>query len=216
MPPDTRLDSASYHENITPILAVLRDAFQDLEGHALEVGSGTGQHVVDFAREFPGITWWPTDIDPHHLKSIEAWRQYVSLPNLNAPVRLDASQTDWELGQSNRPPGDGFVVMVCINVVHISPWATTAGLLRNAGKYLLPGGLLYLYGPYSRDGRHTAPSNQRFDQYLRAQNPAWGVRDIASIETAGREQGLSLQSVIDMPVNNVSIILKRVPDGAGP
>jgi hypothetical protein len=213
MPHDTRLDSASYHENITPILEVLRDTFQGLNGHALEVGSGTGQHGVDFAREFPGITWWPTDVDPHHLRSIEAWRQCASLPNLNAPVRLDAGEADWGLGQPDRPPSDGFAAMVCINVAHISPWATTVGLFENAGKYLMSGGLLYLYGPYSRDRMHTAPSNQRFDQYLRAQDPAWGVRDIADIETLGREHGLSLQSVIDMPVNNFSIILERMSDG---
>jgi SAM-dependent methyltransferase len=213
MSANARLDSPSYHENITPILGVLRDALADVSGHVLEVGSGTGQHVVDFARAFPGITWWPTDVDPHHLSSIAAWRERASLPNLQAPVRLDAGQADWGLGQSDRPPADGFAAMVCINVTHISPWATAEGLMRGAGQYLTPGGLLYLYGPYSRDRTHTAPSNQRFDQYLRAQNPDWGVRDIADIETLGREHGLSLQSVIDMPVNNFSIILERVPDG---
>ncbi|MCG5493818.1 DUF938 domain-containing protein [Ectothiorhodospira variabilis] len=211
MSANARLDSPSYHENITPILDVLRDAFAGLSGHALEVGSGTGQHVVDFARAFPDITWWPTDVDPHHLNSIAAWRESASLPNLKAPARLDAGQADWGLGQSDRPPADGFAAMVCINVTHISPWATTVGLMKGAGQYLTPGGLLYLYGPYSRDRKHTAPSNQRFDQHLRAQNPEWGVRDIADIENLGRKHGLSLQSVIDMPVNNFSIILERMP-----
>lgn len=215
MSSDLPLDSASYHENITPILAVLGDVLRDLDGNALEVGSGSGQHVVDFAREFPRLSWWPSDVAPQHLSSIRAWRQNAALPNLNMPCRLDAAEADWGLGQPDRPPGDHIAAMVCINVTHISPWSTTQGLLAGAGKHLMPGGLLYLYGPYKRDGAHTAPSNQCFDQYLRSSNPAWGVRDIADIEATARAHGLSLRCVIDMPVNNVSIILDRLPDGTG-
>jgi len=204
-----RLDAPAYHENIHPILSVLEPLLAGVEGNALEIGSGSGQHILRFAQRFPGLTWWPSDIAPGHLRSIRAWRQMAALPNLENPIALDAAALDWRLGQPVHPPGQDLRCIVCINVVHISPWSATEGLFAGAAKALAPGGLLYLYGPYARGGFHTAPSNARFDQSLRAQDPAWGVRDLEQMEKLGVQNGFLLEAVIDMPVNNFSLVFRK-------
>jgi len=206
---DDRLDAPAYHENIEPIVSVLEKLLEGIEGHALEIGSGSGQHILRFAELFPNLIWWPSDIAPEHLRSIRAWRRTTSLPNLENPTELDAAESDWRLGHPNRPPEQGICLIACINVVHISPWSATQGLFAGAERTLEPGGLLYLYGPYSRGGIHTAPSNQRFDQNLRARNPSWGVRDLGQMETLGAQSGFYLEQVIDMPVNNLSLAFRK-------
>jgi SAM-dependent methyltransferase len=185
--------------NRDPIAAVLREVLPP-RGLVLEVASGTGEHVAYFARLFPAIEWQPTDPDPAALTSIEAWLADAALPNLREPVELDAAGT-WPIDQAD--------AILCINMVHISRWAATLGLLAGAGRSLPAGGPLVLYGPYRREGVSTSPSNEAFDQSLRSSDPDWGLRDLeAVIEAAGREQ-LRLDKVIEMPANNLSVILRR-------
>lgn len=204
-----RLDSPSYHENITPILEVLSAYFPSCSGDVLEIGSGTGQHIIDFAKKFPHITWWPSDIREEHLLSIKAWEETASLPNLKDPIYLDAEHGDWLQASLPAEPHT-LCGIISINVTHISSWATTQNIFLNAGKLLKMDGFLYLYGPYSKNGRHTSTSNELFDSTLRSSNPDWGVRDISDIERLAHENNLQLDMLVDMPVNNFSLIIRRI------
>ena len=138
----------------------------------------------------PAITWWPTDLNDNHLRSIAAWRAHARLGNVKAPVRLDASAADWRLAALGLP--STFIAIFCANVIHISPWAVAEGLFAGAGRHLAADGRLFLYGPFKRDGQHNAPSNAAFDESLRRQNPEWGVRDIADLRALGAANGLRL------------------------
>jgi SAM-dependent methyltransferase len=147
-------------------------------GDVLEIGSGTGQHVVQFAGQSPTITWWPSDHLDSHLRSIDAWRRHEGR-DVQAPVRLDASAPDWKLAAHGLP--SSFTAMFCANVIHITPWRVTEGIFAGAGRHLSPGGRLVLYGPFRRDGVHNSPGNEAFDADLRRDNPEWGVRDTADL-----------------------------------
>lgn len=186
--------------NRDAILAVLRNALPT-SGLVLEIASGTGEHIVDFAGHFPALTWQPSDYDRLGLASIAAWSAEAGHPNLRQPVQLDASADDWPIDQAD--------AILCINMVHISPWAATQGLMAGAGRIVPPGGLLYLYGPYLRDGVDTAPSNLAFDANLKAQNPEWGLRDLGAVADLAANHGLHLEQVIEMPANNLSLIFRR-------
>jgi SAM-dependent methyltransferase len=199
-PDDGRLDAAAFHRNHAAIGPVLEAFLQGRTGDVLEIGSGTGQHVVAFAGKLPAITWWPTDVNDNHLRSITAWRTHASLENVKAPVRLDASASDWRLPALGLP--STFTAMFCANVIHISPWAVAEGLFAGAGRHLTAGGRLFLYGPFKRDGRHNAPSNAAFDESLRSRDPDWGVRDIADLRTLADRNGLRFVEIVEMPSNN--------------
>ena len=169
-------------------------------GTVLEIASGSGEHAVAFARAFPQVTWQPTDMDLTALGSIAAWRDEAGLPNLAPPVPLDVTAT-W--------PFDHADAIVCINMVHISPWESALALFANAGRILATGDLLFLYGPYKFDGQFTAPSNEAFDQSLRARDPRWGVRDVRDLTAAAAQHGLTLRSTIAMPANNHALVFRR-------
>ncbi len=170
-------------------------------GTVLEVASGTGEHIVHFARCFPHLTWQPSDYDDAGLASIAAWTEESGLSNINPPIRIDASAEVWPISHAD--------AILCINMVHISPWAATLGLMAGAGRLLSTGGALYLYGPYFEDGVDTAASNLEFDQSLRDRNPEWGIRRLSDIITAAAQYGLSLDTKIEMPANNLSLIFRR-------
>lgn len=209
--PDGRLDAAAYHRNHQPIGAELSRLLAGRAGDVLEAGSGTGQHVVYFASHNPDLTWWPSDLNEQHLKSIAAWRAHAGLSNVRAPHRIDLSDSAWfaKLRQDGGPAD--LVAIFCANVIHIAPWAVAEGLFAGAGRALKPGGLLILYGPFKRDGKHTAVSNAVFDTSLREGNPEWGVRDTAELgELAGRA-GLTLREIVEMPANNLILVFGR-PD----
>jgi hypothetical protein len=169
------------------------------EGLVLEVASGTGEHVVHFAKRFPALTWQPSDPDPIALASINAWRADSNVPNMRPAMLLDAS-ADWPIAKAD--------AVVCINMTHISPWAATVGLLRNAARLLPQSAVLFIYGPYNQRDVPLADSNAAFDAALRQQNALWGLRFVEDIAAEAHVSGLHLDSVIDMPANNLSLIFR--------
>jgi hypothetical protein len=204
---DGRLDAPAFHRNRDPILDVVARVLSGKQGHVLEIGSGTGQHIVALAQRLPDLTWWPTDPNPAHRASIDAWRRHERTANVRGPVDLDAAAPDWQFGAPGRPPQAGIAAILCINVVHIAPWPVAEGLVRMAGRMLGPHGRLILYGPYAVDGVHTAPSNAAFDASLRAQNPQWGVRDLSDMRRLAAANRLGVAEVVPMPANNLILIL---------
>jgi len=207
--PDGRLDAAAFHRNHAPIWAVLEKFLSGQSGDVLEAGSGTGQHVVHFARHTPDITWWPSDFNEAHLKSINAWRDHVRLANLRPPLAIDLTDPAWcrRMTDGSGPPK--LAAVFCANVIHIAPWRVAEGLFEGCGRYLQTGGHLFLYGPFKRDGKHTAVSNAVFDTSLREGNPEWGVRDIDDVEKLAAQNGLALQEAVDMPANNMILVFGR-------
>lgn len=185
--------------NRDAILAILRDELPP-SGLVLEVASGSGEHAVHFAAALPQLDWQPSDPDPTALASIEAWRAEADLPNLRPPLLLDATR-DWPIAQAD--------AILCINMVHISPWTATLGLLQQAGQLLPPGGLLYLYGPYLREDVATAPSNLAFHASLKARDPQWGLRQVEEVIAAAEAEGLAFHRLVGMPANNLSLLFRR-------
>ena len=188
--------------NREPILSVLRQVLPQ-SGTVLEIGSGSGEHALHFARMFPGLRWQPSDPDPLNLASIGAWRdgEGADLPNLMPPLAINASDVVLPLDRAD--------AILCINVLHIAPWDATEGLMRLAGRLLPPRGPLYLYGPYRLGGAHTAPSNEAFDRQLRTQNDTWGIRDLEAVSEEAARNGLAHAETVAMPANNLSVIFRR-------
>jgi SAM-dependent methyltransferase len=169
-------------------------------GRVLEIASGSGEHAVHFARAFPALTWQPSDPSAEARASIAAWRAEAKLENLAPPLALDVSDAAWP------EVAGGAEAIVCINMVHISPWQATLGLFAGAARVLGPGGVLYLYGPYRFAGVYTAESNAAFDRSLRARDPSWGVRDLDDLTAVARGHGFALADTVAMPANNHSLI----------
>jgi len=207
-PQDGRLDAPAFHRNHAPIWSAIGPFLSGQSGDLLELGSGTGQHAVTYAARAPQLTWWPSDILPSHLTSIEAWRRQAGLANLRAPQRIDLMDADWTW-MTDGQAGGPLAAMLCINVLHISPWPAAQHLLAGAGRLLRDGGRLFVYGPFKRDGEHTAPSNAAFDQKLRAENSAWGVRDVADLDALARAAGLTAAEITPMPANNLVLAFAR-------
>jgi hypothetical protein len=208
--PDGRLDAPAFHRNHQAIWEVLQQFLSGKSGDVVEAGSGTGQHVVDFARHTPEITWWPSDLNEQHLKSIAAWRAHAALPNIRPPLRIDLTDPLW-CPEMHDGSGPGELLAVfCANVIHIAPWRVAEGLFAGAGRYLRADGRLFLYGPFKRDGKHTAVSNAVFDSSLREGNPEWGVRDIEALQELAAGAGLALLDVAEMPANNLILAFSRI------
>lgn len=197
---DGRLVSPSADRNKGPILAVLERILPPT-GTVLEIASGTGQHVVYFARALRHLTWQPSDVDEECLRSISAWVSAQRLPNIRPPIELDVRALPWPLGAVD--------AIVCANLLHIAPWPVVPALFAGAGAALRASGPLYLYGPYSLQGRHTAPSNEAFDRALRAYDSGWGVRDLAEVARVADEHGFELAETAEMPANNLSVVFRK-------
>ena len=206
--PDGRLDGAAFHRNHDAIWSALSSFLLGRTGDVLEVGSGTGQHSAEFARLAPNLTWWPSDIYPSHLASIEAWRRHAGLANLRAPQRIDLTDPAWSWTAGGQA-GAALSAMLCINVLHIAPWRVAQNLIASAGRLLREEGRLFVYGPFMRDGAHTAPSNAAFDASLRAENPEWGVRDVGDLKALAEHAGLTLGEIVPMPANNLVLVFAR-------
>ncbi|RQS61917.1 DUF938 domain-containing protein [Burkholderia sp. Bp8963] len=200
--PSLRLSAPAAERNRGPILDVLRRVLP-ASGDVLEIASGTGQHVVHFAAGLPGLRWQPSDPDAQARQSIAAWIAHTGVPNVRAPLAFDVRDAVW--------PFAALDAIVCINMIHISPWACAQALFAGASRVLRPAGVLMLYGPYRREGRHTAPSNEAFDAQLRLRDPSWGVRDLEAVVALGLDCGLDCIEVVEMPANNLSIVFRRLP-----
>ena len=197
---DRRLYFPHVARNREPILEVLRRVLPP-QGLVLEIASGGGEHAAYFASNLPGVIWQPTDANTEMFESIAAHRTAAGVANLLAPLHLDVTAEQWPVARAE--------AMVCCNMIHIAPWAVTEGLIAGAGRTLARDGLLYLYGPYKIDGRHTAPSNEDFDANLRARNPLWGVRDLTEVSSLAKRHGFALAETVPMPANNLSVIFRR-------
>ena len=197
---DPRLYRPHVARNRDPILDVLKRVLPP-RGLVLEIASGSGEHVAYFAQELPSLVWQPSDPDAAALDSIAAHRKNAGAANLLAPLRLDVTSAPWPVANAD--------VVVCCNMIHISPWAACAGLMAGVECVLPPGGILYLYGPYKIGGRHTAPSNAAFDADLRARNPAWGIRDLDEVTALAKRHNFALVETVEMPANNLSVIFRR-------
>jgi hypothetical protein len=199
---DPRLYYPHVARNREPILRVLKRVLPT-RGLILELASGSGEHATYFAQMLPTLLWQPTDPDPRALASIAAHRTAANAPNLLSPLWLDAMSEEWPVQRAD--------ALVCINMIHITPWAACKGLMTGAERTLRSSGVLYLYGPYQINGRHTAQSNRDFDAWLRTQNAQWGVRDIAEVTKLAQRHRFSLAETVSMPANNLSVIFERGP-----
>jgi cyclopropane fatty-acyl-phospholipid synthase-like methyltransferase len=198
--PEAKRYAPATQRNRDSIVAVLRDILPE-NGSVLEIASGTGEHIIHFAAYFPQFTWQPSDYDPAGLDSITAWIAESRLPNIAPPVLIDSAAPVWAVDQAD--------AIVCINMVHISPWKATVGLFAGAAKLLTPGAPLYLYGPYIEADQRTASSNEAFDASLRTANPLWGLRSVEDVTALADAAGFVLENRIAMPANNLSLIFHR-------
>ena len=192
----------SAERNKGPILEVLARVLP-ASGDVLEIGSGTGQHVAHFAKALPALTFQPSERDAGRHASIAAWIRDEGLRNVRPPIAFDLTGLPWPVREAD--------AIVCINVIHISPWEATLALMRGAGAILRPRGVLVTYGPYKRGGAHTAPSNEEFDASLRSRNARWGVRDMETVSAIASLQGLRLMETVAMPANNFTLVFCRSP-----
>lgn len=201
-PPPAARVSPSTARNREPIFSVLAPRLPT-SGLVLEIAAGAGEHALFNAAGLPHLHWRPTDPDPDALASIAAWRAHSGTPNLLPPLPLDAARPEtWPVDQAD--------AVVCINMIHISPWSAAQGLMAGAGRVLPAGGPLFLYGPYLEAGVETAPSNLAFDASLKQRNPAWGLRHLNEVAALAASCGLELSERLDMPANNLSLIFRKV------
>jgi SAM-dependent methyltransferase len=200
MDDDGRRFAPSAARNRDPIVTAIRQ-HMPATGLLLEIASGTGEHAVHFARHFPDLIVQPSDPDENARASIDAWVDDVKLPNLQRAARLDVISDEWPIQSAE--------AIVCINMIHISPWQATVCLMTGAARALANDGVLILYGPYKRDGAHTAPSNEAFDQDLRTRNPLWGIRDLETVVACAADHGFGAPVIVPMPANNLTLLFKR-------
>ncbi len=196
-----RREAPAAQRNRQPILDVLRPELP-AKGTVLEIASGTGEHVVHFAAARPDLVFQPSDPDASARASIDDWVRTLGLGNVRPAMMLDATAQAWPVERAD--------AVLCSNMIHISPWQATEGLVAGAGRLLPPQGLLFLYGPYRRGGRHTAPSNEAFDQDLRRRNPAWGVRDLEAVADLAAASGFAPPRIVEMPANNLAVLFRRL------
>jgi cyclopropane fatty-acyl-phospholipid synthase-like methyltransferase len=197
---DDRRSAPAALRNRDPILAVLREVLP-AHGLVLEIASGTGEHVVHFARHLPNLVFQPSDPDAGARASVTAWIAESGLANVRAPLMLDAASPPWPVTAAD--------AIVCINMIHISPWRSTEGLFAGAAAVLPAGAPLALYGPYRRHGVPTAPSNEEFDISLRARDPAWGLRQLDDVAALAEQSGFALDRVVEMPANNLTVVFRK-------
>ncbi|MGE0420558.1 MAG: DUF938 domain-containing protein [Acetobacteraceae bacterium] len=200
VPDDARRHAPATLRNRDPILAVLRRVLPEA-GIVLEVASGTGEHVVHFANALPDLVFQPTDLDASARDSIDAWVASTGLRNVRGAVALDTTASHWPVAQVD--------AVLCSNMIHIAPWDATVGLIAGAARVLTPGGILFLYGPFRRNGDHTGPGNAAFDAMLRSQDPEWGLRDLEAVADLASAHGFADPDIVAMPADNLSVIFRH-------
>jgi SAM-dependent methyltransferase len=203
--------SPAAERNSTPILerlrAVLGSTSKALDGEALEIASGTGQHAAAFAAALPGWQWQPSDWQADAFDSIAGWAAQAGASNVRPPVLLDVRSARWPA--EGLPFESAFDLMYCANMLHITPWDCCAGLMQGAARHLAPSGVLVTYGPYLEDGVPTAPGNAAFDQSLRERSPAWGIRRLSAVLEDAQRAGLQLRERHALPANNLLLVFGR-------
>ena len=200
-----RLHFSATERNRDAIASVLIKTLPT-DGRVLEIASGSGEHAVAFQKLLPKLIWHCSDIEPKHLRSINAWIHFEQLEQIMpAPIRLNVKNHPWQLPNVLI---NQLCWVICINMIHISPWNCCESLIQEASQILGDSAPLILYGPYKRNGLHTSESNARFDESLRNQDPSWGVRELEDVEQLGLSAGLSLNNIIEMPANNLSLIFR--------
>ncbi len=201
MTSDARLYAPAAARNMGAIQAVLRDQLPK-RGLVLEVASGTGEHICQIAASSSReLMFLPSDPNLRARESIDCWVATLGLSNVRPAITIDAALPEWPVSSAD--------AIMCINMIHIAPWAATVGLMSGAARLLPAGGLLYLYGPFRRDGHHTAPSNAEFDAGLVIQDPAWGVRDLEAVVELAEAKGFPQPQIVQMPANNLSVIFRK-------
>ncbi|MEC8838112.1 MAG: DUF938 domain-containing protein [Pseudomonadota bacterium] len=185
--------------NSEPLAEVLAEELPD-RGLVLEVASGSGEHAVFLARQFPALGWQPSDVDLEALASVDAWAAEAAVANLRPAITLDAAQANWPIAAAD--------AVLCVNMVHISPWSAAVGLFTGAGRILASGAQLVLYGPFIEPGRETAPSNLAFDQSLKQRNSEWGLRNTADLDALAADHGLRRTARHAMPANNLVLVYR--------
>ncbi len=204
---DRRLFSPATARNRLPILSAMQRVFP-AEGRVLEIASGSGEHAMFFARAMPGLEWQPSDPSAEARASIADWIAHEGPANVKAPLDIDVRAPDWGVAG----PLDA---VVAINMIHYSPWEATAALFAGAARLLRAGGIVFLYGPYRRGGKHTAPSNESFEAWLKARDKSFGVRDLDDVGREAARHGFSLREVVEMPANNLSLVFGTQMSSAG-
>lgn len=187
--------------NRDAIVAVLQDILP-AKGLVLEIASGTGEHIVYFGRSFPDLVFQPSDPDPDCCQSIAAWTKREAISNVLPPLQLDAQAREWDVPKP--------AAILCINMVHISPWESSIGLFEKAVDLLDPGAPLYLYGPYLRAEVETAPGNLAFERSLKSRDLRWGLRDVADMDALAQRTDFTRESLIEMPANNISLVYRKL------
>jgi hypothetical protein len=186
-----------------PIIDVLRRVLPD-RGIALEIGSGTGQHVMHFARAFPTLVWQPSDYDQVAIASIDSYRREAQLCNVREPLLLEVRKRTW---------GNGLLdAVVAINLIHVTSWSVCEGLFEGARRHLRPDGVLFIYGPFKQDGGFHSDGNARLDAMLRQKNPDWGLRDLEAVAALGTARGILVEQVVDVPGDNLALVLRKQTD----
>lgn len=196
-----RREAPAAQRNRQPILEVLQ-AHLPQTGLALEIASGSGEHVVHFAAALPTLVFQPSDPDAGARASTDDWVRELGLGNVRRALEIDVTAEQW--------PIDRAEIVLCSNMIHIAPWEAAVGLIKGAARILSAGHVLFLYGPYRRGGRNTAPSNEAFDLDLRRRNPAWGIRDLEAVAELAAEQGFGPPHIVQMPANNLSLVFKKL------
>lgn len=207
---DPRKYSAAAARNRDAILSVLKMKLP-ATGTILEVASGSGEHIVYFAKHCPDLTFQPSDPSPEALASIAAWVSEASVPNVKQPVALDVSQYEWQARLIEEQSGASIDGLYCSNMIHIAPWEACTGLITGAGKLLQTGSPLIFYGPFFQNGTEAAPGNVAFDQDLRLRNSLWGIRHLDAIADVANDAGFLAPEITEMPSNNLCVTFRRGP-----
>ncbi len=198
---DLRLHAPATQRNRAPILDVLSRVLPG-SGTVLELASGTGEHAAYFAQHLRPLIWQPSDADPGMRRSIDSYAHFAEVASMRSALDLDVTRRPWPIARA--------AAAVCINLLHIAPWAATEGLMAGCAEVLdAPDAPLVIYGPFKRDGVHTAESNAQFDRMLRAENPAWGVREVAEVTAVAEARGLHLDEIVEMPANNLILAYRK-------
>lgn len=198
--PESRKHAPATLRNRQAIADVLGD-YLPRTGTVLELASGSGEHVVHFAAQFPDLRWQPSDMNAEACRSIAAWTAQEALENVAPPLLIDVCDDSWPIKRAD--------AVLCINMVHIAPWAATLAVFQRCRDLLESGTMLYFYGPYMRQDVATSQSNMDFDRSLRSRNPEWGLRDVADMDRGATDNGFDRKALVEMPANNLSLVYRR-------